>query len=212
MQISIMTRLRDETAERHKHAEGRQMEQALVRGVLPRELYVEYLSQRLLIHRALETHVLRLCESDRRLDGLISPQLLQESNLRADLEFFQVDPASIVPREATRRFIAEIQRLSGQTPVALLGAYYVFEGSKNGARFIARALWKAFGLRPGPGTQYLDPHGEQQRPLWQQFKEAMDRIPFAQNEMDAMVEAAKGTFDAVAELDDEIYPSPIATG
>lgn len=212
MEISIMTRLRDETSERHKHAESRPMEQALIKGGLPRELYVEYLAQRLIIHRTLETAALRLGESDARFEGLVTPELLQEGNLRGDLAFFGVDAGAIRPREATRRYVSFLQQLAVENPVAVMGAYYVFEGSKNGARYIARALWKSLGLRPGPGTLYLDPHGEQQRPLWQQFKDAMDRIVLTPTEKDAMVEAAKATFDAVADLDDELYPTAVASG
>lgn len=200
---TIMQRLREETAEHHKRAEARPLEQALVRGGVSRDAFIEYLSQRYLIHKALDAAVMGLVARDARLRGLVSAELLQEPNLRADLEWFGAAVDVIAPRRSTSRLIADMRDWAACDPIALLGAYYVFEGSKNGARYICKGLMRGLGLTPGSGTRYLDPHGEAQRELWMAFKARMDAIAFTPAECDAMVRAAAQTFDRIGELDDE---------
>lgn len=201
---SIMARLREQTSAQHKYAESRPLEQGLLRGTLPRTAYVEVLRQRLAIHRVLEPRVLTSCADFAFVAQLVEPRLLQEQNLRQDLLHFGVSPDSVEPLPAARRLIAEIERLAAQHPPALLGVYYVFEGSKNGARYVARSVRAAYGLAAGPGTLYLDPHGDEQRALWQQFKDQMDLAPFSAIDRDEIVAAAQLTFECVASLDDEI--------
>lgn len=203
---SIMGRLREETSAHHRHAESRALEQGLLRGDLAREAYVEMLRQRFVIHRALEERVRELWARHAFVARLVEPELLQEQNLRRDLLHFGAAPEAAAPLPSARRLIAEIERLAAERPLALLGVYYVFEGSKNGARYVARSVRAAYGLAAGAGTLYLDPHGERQRALWQQFKERMDLAPLSANDRDEIVAAARLTFECVAALDDEILP------
>jgi heme oxygenase len=86
-----------------------------------------------------------------------------------------------------------------------MGIYYVFEGSKNGARYIAKAMAKAWGKADTTSFRYLDPHGESQRGLWMKFRSDMDAIPWTAAEQDEMVKAAQSTFDAISSLDDAIH-------
>jgi heme oxygenase len=137
--------------------------------------------------------------------GIVTPDLLQEPNLRADLHFFGVDAASIEPRSPVKSLVAAFEESRISRPTAFFGSYYVLEGSKNGARFIARAVMPAYGLTPGNGTRYLDPHGEQQRPLWQAFRERMDAAGFTGDEAEEIVRAASAMFRAIRELDDDIW-------
>lgn len=200
----IMDRLRNETATHHQRAESRAYEQALFQGTLPRPLYVAGLSQRFLMHEALEQRVRELIAARPALAPIVPEALLQTPNLRADLRHFDVAPESLRPTAATRRFIAAVNAAARDNPLALLGFYYVFEGSKNGARILAGRVKQAYALGDSDGSRYLDPHGAQQRPLWQEFKQQMDAAGFGPADQDAMVAAAKLTFDCIAELDDEV--------
>jgi len=200
-----MARLRDETAEHHARAESKPLEQALIAGELERSGYVRYLQQRYLIHAALEQEVAKLRDGHAPLSNVVRDELFQTGNLRRDLEFLGADGDGRVPLAATRKLLDEIERLATAEPLALLGIYYVFEGSKNGARIIAKRIARAHDLTPGPGLLYLDPHGEEQRPLWLALKGGMDACDFSPADQDAMVAAAQFTFDRIAELDDEIY-------
>jgi heme oxygenase len=203
---SVMTRLREETAAQHAHAESRPLEQALVRGVLPRAAFVALLGQRFLVHRALEARLRELVRGHPLVGTLVPERLFQEQNARDDLAFFGVDAATVESLAPTHGFIAEIDRVAaGASPLALLGFYYVLEGSKNGARFIAQRVRPAYGLTAGPGTRYLDPHGEEQRPLWAAFKQRMDAAGFDTAAQDTMVAAARRAFDALSAIDDAVY-------
>jgi heme oxygenase len=53
--------------------------------------------------------------------------------------------------------------------------------------------------------RYLDPHGEDQRGLWQKFKTEMDALTWSPSEQEQMVKAAQATFTAISALDDEIH-------
>lgn len=204
-ETSIMQRLRTETAAEHKVAESSPFERALVQGRLPRAAYVEYLAQRLVVHAVLERGVLSITERDARFRDVITPELLQEQNLEDDLVHFGVDPTGVDPCAAAGQLIADLEYLRMARPTALFGSYYVLEGSKNGARYIARAVRDAYGLTNGSSLRYLDPHGDQQRTLWQAFGQRMDAVPLSAGEADGLVNAAQAMFRGIRAIDDEVW-------
>ena len=199
----IMGRLKAETAEQHAIAESKPLEAAPIAGSIATDQYKEYLAQRWIIHRELESATDRALGRDERLAKLGLPGLYQTANLEADLAHLCVDTATIKPLKGARNLVDTIR--NAPSPAVLMGIYYVFEGSKNGARFIARALGKAWGKSDLEGMKYLDPHGEAQRGLWMKFREDMNAIEWSSEEQDAMVKAAQETFDAISALDDEIH-------
>jgi heme oxygenase len=194
----IMARLKAGTAAQHAVAESKPLEAALIEGSIGRAQYEKYLSQRWLIHRELEAATDRALRTDRRLASLGLPSLYQTKNLESDLAHLQSNLKSIRPLPGATNLIQEIQKA---TPSTLMGIYYVFEGSKNGARYISKSLAKAGQT----ALRYLDPHGEQQRPLWMKFRADMDSISWTPTEQDQMVKAAQATFDAISSLDDAIH-------
>ena len=198
----IMGRLKAETAEQHAIAEAKPLEAALVAGSIDHDQYKQYLGQRWLIHRELEAATDRALAEDQRLSQLGLPGLYQTANIEADLGYLGVETSTIEPLKGAQNLVETIQQ--APSPAVLMGIYYVFEGSKNGARFIARALGKAWGKTDGEGMKYLDPHGEAQRGLWMKFREDMNAIDWSSEEQDTMVKAAQHTFDAISALDDEI--------
>jgi heme oxygenase (biliverdin-IX-beta and delta-forming) len=199
----IMGRLKSETAEQHAVAEAKPLEAALIAGSIDHGQYKAYLAQRWLIHRELEAATDRALALDGRLNSLGLPGLYQTANLEADLAHLGVDPASVEPMKGSENLRSLINNAG--SPAVLMGIYYVFEGSKNGARYIARALGKAWGKSDLEGMKYLDPHGEAQRGLWMKFREDMNAIDWTADEQDQMVKAAQETFDAISALDDEIH-------
>ena len=186
----IMARLKAGTAAQHAVAESKPLEAALIEGSIGQAQYEKYLSQRWLIHRELEAATDRALRTDNRLTSLGLPSLYQTKNLEADLAHLQSN--------------IEIQKA---TPATLMGIFYVFEGSKNGARYISKSLAKAGQT----ALRYLDPHGEQQRPLWMKFRADMDSISWTPTEQDQMVKSAQSTFDAISSLDDAIQAGGLKT-
>ena len=198
----VMARLKAGTAAQHAVAESKPLEAALIEGSIGQAQYEKYLSQRWCIHRELEAATNRALKTDTRLASLGLPSLYQTKNLEADLAQFQTNLKSIHPLFGANNLIQKIQKAK---PATLMGIYYVFEGSKNGARFIAKAMAKAWGKADTSSFRYLDPHGEAQRGLWMKFRSDMDAIPWTPAEQDQMVKAAQSTFDAISSLDDAIH-------
>jgi heme oxygenase len=79
----------------------------------------------------------------------------------------------------------------------------VLEGSTNGGRFLARALRKSWNL-DGEGLSYFDPYGEEQPQKWAAFRRDMDEASFEADQEEAIIEMAKATFLAIAEVSDEV--------
>lgn len=205
--VEIMDRLRNETADAHRVAESNPLEQALFRGSLPTPGFVAYLQQRFCIHRVLDRAVESLVKSNQRFDGLIPDSLWQTPNLLADLQYWNSDPSEIRALPATAAYCAWLEQQARAVRCGLLGAYYVFEGSKNGSRMLARVLSLAYTIRDGRGLRFMDPHGSEQRTLWHDFRARMNAVGFTSAEKDEMVEAAKHTFAAIFEVDTEILNS-----
>ena len=200
----IMTRLKEDTAKMHAAAEGQPLEQAMVKGGLPREVYVRSLGQRLLLHRALEP---LLYEARSKVPAIAA--VVDDSQkvpyIEADLRFYGVDPDSVKPLPAAAQFIAYVNEQAAANPLALLGIWYVFEGSTNGARYIAKALRKSYNLEGEAGTTFLDPYGEEQRGKWGAFRETMNAQRFTEAEMDLLVAAAGATFTGIMHVDREVF-------
>ena len=198
----IMARLKAGTAAQHAVAESKPLEAALIDGSIGRAQYQRYLAQRWLIHRELEAATDRALKTDPRLSSLNLPELYQTKNLEADLTALQTNLETIRPLPGATVLIGKIQKAN---PATLMGIFYVFEGSKNGARFIAKALAMAWGLSDTASFRYLDPHGDSQRGLWMKFRSDMDAVTWTSAEKDQMVSAAQATFDAISSLDDAIH-------
>lgn len=195
----VMAKLKAGTAAQHAVAESKPLEAALISGAIGQAQYKKYLSQRWLIHQALEAATDLALAHDSRLPALGLSGLYQRENLEADLAQLAVPLASISPMSGANLLLSEIK--NAPNSATLMGIYYVFEGSKNGARYIAKALAKA-GISQ---LRYLDPHGEAQRPLWMKFRADMDAISWTPVEQDQMVKSAQTTFTAISALDDEIH-------
>ena len=197
-----MDRLKEETAHHHAIAEAKPLEGSLIGGTISDGHYRQYLAQRWVIHSVLEAATDALLARDQRLSALDLPPLYQTANLEGDLSHAGVDVAGIEPLPGAAALLALIENADSAAP--LMGIYYVFEGSKNGARFVARSLGRAWGRSDGEGLRYFNPHGDRQRELWQKFRRDMNTIAWSGWEQDQMVEAAKVTFETVSALADEI--------
>jgi len=205
----IGDRLKEETKELHASAESHEFQRAFGSGKLPREGYVRYLSQMYLVHRALESKIKATQNSTPALSAVISDRNFRETDLESDLHYFGVDPVTVTPTKATSALIARFETAADENPDALLGYHYVLEGSNNGNTFIARGIRKAYNLSDTEGTRYLDPYGDQQRPMWMQYKQAMAGLTLTDEQADRIVESAKDLFRAIGQLSGELA-QPVA--
>ena len=200
---SIMARLKEATGDLHSHAESRPLQQQIARGEVDRDRFAVYLGQLYLVHRSLETSLERAKADHPSIDAVATPDRMRVPDLEKDLEFYRLSPQKIESTAATERFIDSIERLGADDPVALLGSLYVFEGSTNGGRFLAKVLRRVWGL-DGGGLSYFDPYGDEQPHRWTAFKTDMDAADLNDEQRDAIVEAARATFQAIADVSDEV--------
>jgi heme oxygenase (biliverdin-producing, ferredoxin) len=207
---SIMVRLKEHTQSLHDATENGAFNHELVKGQLPREQYVRMLEQLWFIHRTLEGQLRAHVGRVPAFQIVLRDYQFQEPYLASDLAFFGRQPATIAPLAATKRLMDRIDEIAASEPVGLLGLHYVFEGSNNGSKFIAKAVRRAYQL-DGDGTRYLDPYGENQRAYWQQFKDDMNAATFSPSQADAILAAAGAAFEGVMKLHAELHEAPVKT-
>jgi heme oxygenase len=200
----IMTRLREETRQLHHDTERGAFQQDLLSGRLPQAAYADLLQQLLPVHRVLEAQLRDHSATVAAIGRVVREEQFQESNLCEDLRFLGRDPASVAPLGGTLALIDRIDCVAREVPIALLGIHYVFEGSKNGGRFIAGALRRVHGWNGSDGLRYLDPHGESQSVLWREFKDAMDAAGLSREDEDAVVAEAQETFRGIMRIHEEL--------
>ena len=207
---SLMQTLKEETWDLHKKAETQPLEQNLVRGTLPQDVYVTYLEQRLIVMRAMEKHMAALAAKDTRVAEMGYEPFMLAEHLEKDLKFFGSDPSALEPLSATSQFLRQLESTTEKKPLALLGVLYVFAGSTNGAKFISRAILRAYELQPGQATNFLDPFGDEQRHIWGGFKTKMDETNWTAEEKKEIVSGALLGFASIMEVDRQTYTAPLA--
>jgi heme oxygenase len=200
---SIMQRLRAETSDLHSHAESRVLQREIAKGQVDRQAFVAYLGQLYHVHGALEDALENAGVRHPIIAAMATADRMRIPDLDRDLAHYGIDPAVIEPGSAAGRFTELVERASTTNPVALLGALYVLEGSTNGGRFLANVLRTSWGV-DGEGLSYLDPYGDRQPEQWASFRREMDAASFEGGQQDAVVEMAKRTFEAIAEVSDEV--------
>ncbi|MCA9312404.1 MAG: biliverdin-producing heme oxygenase [Phycisphaerales bacterium] len=204
----VMTLLRESTAAHHQRAEGHRFQRALAKGDLETAGYVAWLGQMRLVHAGLESALTRLLQAEPALADLLGDDWRKVPHLEADLAHFGAEPRDVAPLPGTARLLDEIASLLATEPRALLGMYYVLEGSTNGGRYIARGVRRTFGLETR-GVSYLDPYGESQREHWLGFKSRMGALAIGDEEAHAMVAAAQTMFDGIAALSEDLAASAL---
>ena len=197
----IMDLLKESTAEQHRDAERRPLQQELASGRVSAARYATWLGQMFLVHRALWQEIAQCGSAHPMLSDVVRDEGLHVANLRTDLAMLGTDADMVVPLPSTARATQAIRDASASDPLALLGHNYVLEGSMNGNRFIAKALART---PAAPAVAYLDPYGEEQRATWAAYRERMNAAPLDAAQADRVVAAARGMFGFIAELSDEL--------
>lgn len=205
----IMGQLRETTRALHKEAESRPLQRSMAKGTLPAGSYVMYLGQLRHLHESLETVLDAMAESQPWLAGLFTDDRRRVPDLDRDLAAFGISPETVPVLPPTAEYIGRIESLTGSDPVALLGPLYVLEGSTNGGRFLARVLERSLQIEDRAGLAYMDPYGDRQPEMWTEFKRLADNVELTSDQRDAVTEAARDTFRAIAAISDAVLPPDI---
>ena len=198
--IPLAVALKEATADLHVRAEKHPVQSRFVTGKATAGEYAAFLGQMAAIHDRLEPMLRMQTASLGPLANTVQRHHYRSAAVRADLDVLGQSAEAKKPLPATLRFSERLQELGRRQPLALLGVLYVLEGATNGGRFIAAAVRPALGLPNGAGTAYLDPHGENQRERWAEFRASLDAQVFNSSERNAVIAAACETFTAIYDI------------
>ncbi len=203
---TLADRLKSETWPLHQQAEKHPYMAATMRGTISRNSYTAELQQRLILHTALEDALRAAAMQEPNIRTVLKDYHERAPHLLADLAAFNAQPGTA--NAVTREMVSEIESAANAAPWKLLGYLYVLEGSTNGAQYIAKALAKGFAISDGAGLSYQNPHGDSQRPRWQQFRTDIAAIPLTTQQQHDVVAAADRMFRYSIDLFESLAPTP----
>lgn len=207
---NIMMRLREGTQGLHEQAEHAEFQKLLGAGTLPQRAFVASLGQLWHLHKNLDSLLRSHAVSTPSISKVIDQDFFVEEHLAKDLRHFgwALDAIHALPETATLNGkMTESARIA---PVSLLGFAYVFAGSMNGNRFIARVVRQAYRLAGDAGTHYLDPYGDRQRQVWDGFKDRMNALELQTPDADAIVASGRACFQGVIDVYAAVYRGFVA--
>lgn len=205
--------LKEKTRQQHDEAEHHGLHEVMFgsQGVdAARDAYVGTLQQHLHIQIAFERELRRLAKESPGFASIVRDEHYHLAALRNDLRAFRA--AEVEPTPGTRSFIEYIERAARGDGMALLGVFYVFEGSTNGGTIIAMRVSELLGLAPGVGTTFINPHGNQVRPIWMKWKAAVDALTLTDAQRDAAIAGAQEAFRLSGAVLSDVAQSTSRTG
>lgn len=197
----LMTRLREDTRAQHEAAERNVYMGTLFAGRLPRPAFVEALRQQVVLYRGIESRLRAAAEQSPQVRAVLKPHHFVMAGITAaDLADWGASADGLTANEGVAWLLAELDKVIATSPEAILGAFYVLEGSLNGAKIIGKKVREVFQVEGDKGVRHLDPHGPEMRARWMEFVMAMNQTPFDDATKDQMLKAATITFDGVGRM------------
>ena len=196
----IMDRLRSETRPNHDAAEQNGFGVLVMGEGLTMPLYVEHLVawRRILAH--LE-HALRTSQ-DEIVAGTWHEGLAKEPVLDQDID--DLAPGGVgfstSTTAAVKAFTDFVDELARENPPSLLGALYVLEGSTMGGSVMRPRIAEQLDLAEDHGLRYYGVYGKQVGVRFKEFRARMGASVDGTGVEDAVVAAAKMTFDRVGDI------------
>ncbi|MBY0460520.1 MAG: biliverdin-producing heme oxygenase, partial [Gemmataceae bacterium] len=194
--------LKSAIAGSHARIESLPLTTAMIGGQLGREAYLGLLAELESVHEPLEAELARHAGRV----PIYRPDMARTEVLRRDRLALggagQLGAPASDPLAETRELIDRIREWANSDAVLLLGVLYVFEGSRMGSLVLAKRLATSLGVpsEPGVGLDYhLDGAADRPR-AWGRMKGALDALPLAPEQQDAVVAAATETMDRLCAI------------
>lgn len=165
-----------------------------------RDAYIRSLGQHLHVQETFEPLLRRAANESYTFRSLVRPYHFHLAALREDLSALDAAPEQIRVLPATARFVSHIEACASHDGCALLGVWYVFEGSTNGGTIIAKRVRELLVLPTDAGTKFINPHGPLVRARWGEWKSTLDALEFDMPHRLAIVNAAQETFNAISNV------------
>ena len=200
--MSIALTLKESTAEAHRLAENRPMQKLLVRGELDGPRLALYLRQLHHLHETLE----RLFDArSEQADAMAwNADYRHSERLRADLEALGASVQELPVLDATTAAARDVEARTAANRRALIGSFYVLEGSMNGNRFIVKGLKAKHPLADRCAFTYFDPYGDEQPGRWVRFKTKLDELDLSEADREAVVASALAMFEGIGDIADDV--------
>jgi heme oxygenase len=196
--MSLARALREALQASHDQIEQTPFAMALARGQVRTVDYTLALGQLRRIHGVLEEALGREPE----LAELFRPPMRRLAALDRDLEFWNVNLAELPCLAETDRLVEQLRVWSGRSAWHLLGALYVFEGSRMGSQVLVRPVAAALGVEPreGQGVDYHAEGAADQTRAWRAFKTQLDALILPSEHVAAVVAGACRAMDLLYDL------------
>ncbi|WP_141731044.1 biliverdin-producing heme oxygenase [Oligoflexus tunisiensis] len=183
----ILNRLRLETHAQHEALDHHPLMVQLMSPTLSRTLYQHILGKFLGFYQPLEPLLARYTLWPSL--GIDLTERRKTPWLLADLSHLQV-PLAARPCAPQPDWIHD--------DAAALGTFYVMEGSTLGGQVIARHVARCLGLSRDQGLAFFSSYGEAVGTRWKETRAALVQFAEQTGEEDAMIEAARRTFEALS--------------
>lgn len=189
-------RLRRATMAEHREAETRSFVSRLLAGRVPPAGFAALTAQYLVIYRELEAAAERM-RTDPVAAPFADPALSRVATLEADLAHL-CGPgwqAAVVPLEATRRYARRLSERCHTSPVHFIAHHYVrYLGDLSGGQLVGRKVAETYGLGHEGVTFYTFDQIEDPKRYKAAYRERLDALPFAEEDLAALVAEAQFAF------------------
>lgn len=193
--------LKEATSAAHSKAETRRLQRQLIGGTVDVPVFAAFLRQLHVIHTELERQMQLRTEVAVLIDW--TSAYFHSVRIGEDLASLGWGASADEPLSSTQQLQSPIEKSSHDDPIALLGYFYVLEGSMNGNHYIIRALQKST-LADRCAFKYFDPYGEEQPERWAACKQALDNFEATSEQTQSIVDTALATFEGISAISDEV--------
>jgi heme oxygenase len=185
----LSQRLREMLAPLHDAIERTALARRMAGGQVGRAEYVGLLQNLHGLHNALETALAKTPS----VAPWLTPAAQRTAALAADLAFWQAEAAEGLQKQ--RRLSEHFERSAKTRPTAILGALYIFEGSRMGARVLRRSVARALGSEDAlnQGLDYFVVGADEQAHRWSQFKRQLEQPSWSRREERNVLAGARHT-------------------
>lgn len=183
----ILAKLKESTRDQHENLEKvvNVMESGFTRGA-----YERLLARFYQFYRAIEP---KFVGSGIESTGFDLTARLKTHLLEADLKNLGIFNS----RDQIAPVLTALPEID--SPAKAFGTLYVLEGATLGGQIITRHLKQHLGIDNGSGCSFFNSYGDQVGPMWKKFGAAITAFAEQNGDDEAIVQAARDTFDAFAE-------------
>ncbi len=199
--------LKDTIRERHTRIEKLPFFAALANGTLPLQCYIGQLQAMEIIYTGCHQHLYRPGPPEsREIALLFLKRPLLTAVLQSDLDALDhlILPDCLEALEHARSIVTDLQ--GTKQPEALLGLFYVLEGTTLCNKIHLQDVINCFGSKVSNATKYYNGYGDRNDHYWQEFCTAMNALRLGYLGKERLIKTVFRSFDQLEEIFNALYP------